>query len=760
MSYKIPGTTVTEIGQTVTPTPSSTQRKPCFIGKASTYKTALYESLVRGTSDTLAYGSYGIYSILEAGTQKGLSNLTEGTDFTVNSSTGNITWITDTETKVISGNIYGLNLFSHLTNFSAFATAVSGVNATSGYQGVGLNVTAVTDSGITSTGIYGFKVNTVNYNITATVGNTINDIITLMQAQVTGAGFTVALINADIRITNNSTGSSANVTLAAGTGVNLYAKLTSWTNFASAVAGTDATSGYQKVGLSTTSSAASGLSANTRYYFSVNGTEYFITTSTGVTNANIVSLIDAAVVGAGFVVTFASTDILFTNSVTGVSSIVTLAETANHVASNGQLSFTLSAGITFAHLAGKAQVTCTVGSNNYIFGIADDISVTDRVINLSGTESQLNAITVSTVLTIQTILPVSTGGTYFISYQYTRPTSDYIYKEFSSFSDVLNDLGANIPDNPLVMIANLALTYYNVPTIGIVQVPASNQNSDYVDALQLIKYRDVQDVCLLNTSATVRNATITEINDRNLPANKRERMYYTGASALYPLGDNAVPNSVCGISYSILNEDTVFVNATRAQYTYKDPITNLDTQTTVDGAFIGAALAAYRDSFSYPAQTTMGNTIPGLTLFAEDFDDYYQDDALITAGNASCFLVKLGPQNSMVVVDDITTNNASVERNCINIITAKQFITRDVRVQLDRYFVGNLIIDKVAYTSLVTSFLAKLLNEYKNMNIIENVGSVVVSIDPIIGTQVNVFYSFYAVYTAKYFECTYTIITG
>ena len=760
MSYKLPGTEITEIGQTVTPTPSSTQRKPCFIGKASTYKTSLYESLVRGTTDTLAYGSYGIYSILQAGTQKGLSNLTEGTDFSVNSSTGVITWITNTETKVISGNIYGLNLFSNLTNFSAFATAVSGTNATSGYQGVGLNVTAVTNSGITSTGTYSFRVNTVNYNITATVGETINDIITLMQAQVTGAGFTVALINADIRITNNSTGVSASVTLAAGTGTDLFANLTSWTSFAAAVAGTNATSGYQKVGLVTSAGTASGLSANTRYYFSVNGTEYFITTSTGVTIANVIALIEAKVTGDGFAVTFSSSDILFTKVTTGVSSIVTLAEVADHVAANGQLSFTLSAGIVYTHLAGKAQVTCTVGGNNYIFGIADDISVTDRTINLSGTESQLNAITVGTTLTISTILPVSVGGTYFVSYQYTRPTSDYIYKEFSSFSDVLNDLGANIPDNPLVMIANLALTYYNVPTIGIVQVPASNQNSDYVDALQLIKYRDVQDVCLLNTSATVRNATITEINDRNLPANKRERMYYTGASALYPLGDTTVDNSVCGIAYSILNENVVFVNATRAQYTYKDPTTNLDTQTTVDGAFIAAAIAAYRDSFSYPAQTTLGNTISGLTLFAEDFDDYYQDDALITAGNASCFIVKLGPQNSMVVVDDITTNNASVERNCINIITAKQFITRDVRVQLDRYFVGNLIIDKVAYTSLVTSFLAKLLNEYKNMNIIENVGTVVVSIDPIIGTQVNVFYSYFCIYIAKEFNCTYTIITG
>jgi hypothetical protein len=755
--YKLPGTEITEIGQSVTARPSSTQRKPCFIGKASPYKKVTYEALVRGTNDTLAYGSYGIYSVLSAGTQKGLSNLIEGKDFTINTANGQITWITDTETKNIAGDVYGLDLFASLDNFSAFDAAVIGVNATSGYQEVGLNVLGTAASGITSTGVYSFRVNTINYNITVNAGATINEIIALMDAQVTSAGFTVALINADIRITNDLTGSTANVTLAAGTGTNLFSHLTGFTTFDVAIPGADATSGYQEVGLNTLAGNASGLDASTRYYFKVNGTQYSITTSSGLLFSDIVTLLDTAVTADGITVSFTGGDIRFTKDTTGVSSIITLTQVASKIASNGQMEFTLSAGITYAHKAGKASVSAVVGANTYVFGIADDISITDTTINLSGTESQLNAITVGTVLTISTILPVAVGGTYFVTYKYNRETADYVYKEFSKFDDVLNDLGDDTPDNPLVMIANLAFTYYGVPVIGVVQVPPSNQNSDYVDALELVRNRDVQTLGILNTSATVRNATIAHVNDRNLTENKRERMYYAGASALYPLGDNTVADSVCGISYSIKNDSIVFPNITRAKYYYKDPVTQLDTQTTVDGAFVAAAIAAYRDSFPYSAQTILGHVIPGLELFSEDFDDYFNDDALKTAGNASCFLARIGSSNSLVVVDDLTTDNRSIERNNINIITAKHYIQKDVRLQLDRTFVGNLITDRNIYKTDVETYLIRLLNTYKNMKIIENVVSVVVTLPPDRRDTIIVFFAYNAIYTGKYFEVTYTI---
>ena len=50
-------------------------------------------------------------------------------------------------------------------------------------------------------------------------------------------------------------------------------------------------------------------------------------------------------------------------------------------------------------------------------------------------------------------------------------------------------------------------------------------------------------------------------------------------------------------------------------------------------------------------------------------DDYYSDEMLKQAGACSVFLVRLGANNSIFVADDMTTDDTSVERNNINIIT-------------------------------------------------------------------------------------------
>lgn len=755
--YKLPGTEIQEVGQSNTPRSSSSQRKPCFIGYASPYKTIKYEEITKSAvSDVLEFGSEGIYSVLAAGSQQGLKDLTLGTDFNLDYNSGTITWITDSEDIDIADNIIGGNLFANLDNFSAFDSAVTGTDATSGYQEVGLSVASTDASGLAGAVEYFFQVNATEYSITPTsTGLTIADVITLMDAQITSDDITVYLSGSDIRFTNDITGPLSTITLASGvSGTDLFATLTGFSTFDTAVDGIDATAGYQEVGLTTLSTNASGLTANTRYYFKVNSTQYNITTATALTFADIVALMDAAVTAGGFTVAFTSGDIRITNDTTGASSLITLQEVLPKSVTGGQLTVSLASAATIGHLAGKAVIT----TGSYEFLLADDLIIGDTSITLSGTQGDLEALAINDSLTISTLHKVSTNGTYFVSYKYNRPTTDYIYKEFSKFDDVVNDLGSDDSSNPLVMISNLALTYYNLPKIAIVQVAATNQNSDYVEALEKIEERDVQTVGVLNSSSTVRNAVIAHVNNRNLPSNKKERIYYTGSSLGYNLGDKDTPNSICGISYSIKNEAVVYVNTPRAKYTYKDETAGLDVQTAVDGAFVAAAIGAYRDSYSYPSQTIIGHTIPGLELYSEDFDDYYTDTALITAGNASCFLTQLGSSNALVVADDLTTDNTSIEKNNINIITAKHYIAKDIRAQLDRTYVGKLILNRDQYQVDVQIFLKKLMNTYKNLKIIESVIGVEVTLPADKRDTIYVKYQYSAVYTGKYFEGEYTIV--
>ena len=369
------------------------------------------------------------------------------------------------------------------------------------------------------------------------------------------------------------------------------------------------------------------------------------------------------------------------------------------------------------------------------------------------------------VFTAAGLALVAKGATYYVSYTYDRPwdsmsfnsaVNDYIYKEFTNFEDVQADLGDNIPANPLVMIAYLALKVYNVPKIATVQVHTDTL-AGYIDAIALIKERDIQTVCCLNSLSTIRSALITHVQERSIPDNGKWRMGWTGAPTATTLGDNTDGNSIRGIAYNTLSERVVMINATRAKYYYTDPTTQTETYTTVDGAFIAAAIAAYRDSFSYAATNLLNKTISGLVLFAEDFDDYYSDYQLKQAGSSSVFIVSLGSGNAIKVMDDLTTDNSTVARNNINVITAKDFIAKDVVIQMNRTFKGQLILDRGTFTTTVNAYLSTMFSVYKNAEVIESVGTLKVTLDETDGTKIHIFYSYVPVYGLKHIEGTFAL---
>lgn len=360
---------------------------------------------------------------------------------------------------------------------------------------------------------------------------------------------------------------------------------------------------------------------------------------------------------------------------------------------------------------------------------------------------------------------VTPGATYFVSYSYDRPydalhltdvtLNDYRYKEFTRFEDVVNDLGDDLPANPLVMIAKIALKYFNVPKIAVVQVPADTQ-TDFANALSLIKYRDVQTVVPMTTNSVIRTLVANHVTERSLPDNGRYRMAWFGTVVGTPVGDESDPTSLRGIAVTLKNELCVLVNATRAKYYYNDPDTREELYTVVDGSFIAAVLAAYRDSFVYPSTTLLNRTVSGVELFDDDYDDYYSEYMLTLAGSSSVFLVA-SVAGTMKVIDDLTTDNSTIERNNINIITAKHYIAKDVAIQMDRTFKGRLIIDSGSYINTVSAYLASMFAAYRKASILEKVGTITVTRDTERRDTINIFYSYYAVYTHKYTVGTYAL---
>lgn len=361
---------------------------------------------------------------------------------------------------------------------------------------------------------------------------------------------------------------------------------------------------------------------------------------------------------------------------------------------------------------------------------------------------------------------ITNGATYYVTYLYDRPyddehmtdttLNDYRYKEFTRFEDVQADLGDDLPENTLVMIAKVALRYFGLPKIAVVQVPSMG-STNVGAALELIKYRDVQTVVAMSTAAAVRSLVVTHVTERSLPDNGRYRMAWFGAESGTPVGDNDDADSIRGLAHNLANELCVFVNATRGLYYYNDPDTKEELSTVVQGDFIAAVLAAYRDSFVYPSTTLINRTVAGIELYDEDYDDYYSEYQLTLCGGSSVFIVEsIG--GVMRVVDDLTTDNSTVEKNNINIITAKHYIAKDVAAQMTRTFVGRLILDSASYANTVKSYLAAIFAAYKQANIIEKVTTLTASIHATQRDTVLIHYGYTAIYTNKKIDGTFALV--
>lgn len=117
---------------------------------------------------------------------------------------------------------------------------------THGYQELGLTgKTSASASGLSAATKYYFKINldsagATEYNITTTTNVTLGAVLTLMNTALTAVKCSFSIVDGDVRCTStNSIGTGSTIALSAGTtGTNLFATLTDFTDFESAVAGT------------------------------------------------------------------------------------------------------------------------------------------------------------------------------------------------------------------------------------------------------------------------------------------------------------------------------------------------------------------------------------------------------------------------------------------------------------------------------------------------------------------------------------------
>ena len=711
---------------------------------------------VNGTPNAISFlGSTAptIGTVISA-IQNQLTGATVSWDTTGNGSIKITSNLTGTGSSIV---ITDSTLFAGLHNLATVTANASVTAAVAGTNGTAHTASVSVDGVAKAVTVYGYN------------SLTISTLITAINANASLTGLAVATLDTtsnSIIFTSVSTGSSSSIAI---TDSSLFsALLHANVAVSTAVAGANASAGHQNFGLNVSSSATTPLTANSRYFFKINGTEYMIKTlSAAPIYSQLVTMINAVASSSGTTASFASSDIKITNNSTGLGKDVAILAGSNNSASNGQLALTLTGATVYSRYAGKCNVLFTPdsGTTNYVFGLRASYSAGVTRIILTGTQAQLNMIDQNSSgsankLTILNYF-IADGATYFVSYNYNRATSDYLgSKEFSSYTALAADLGDEIPTNDLVMVGKQALQTFGLPKIGVVQVPLDiygvAEDISYIDALAVIRQRDVQTVCALNTNVDVMAAVKSHVIESSLPAHGRYRIAYFGTAVGTPIGDPTDNGSITGIATTLFNERCILINATRATYDYLDPSTGVQLSTVIDGAHIAALLAAYRDSYTSPVMSLLNQTVPMINLFEEDFDAYYANDMLIQAGTSSVYTIK-SSSGICKVVDDLTTDNSSTERNCINVITAKDYVAKDVVIQMNRAFIGQLIKDRSVYHDSVLGFLSDLFKQYQANGVISSVAKLTVTLPAAQKTTVEFFYSYYAIYTNKYIEGTFTI---
>lgn len=225
------------------------------------------------------------------------------------------------------------------------------------------------------------------------------------------------------------------------------------------------------------------------------------------------------------------------------------------------------------------------------------------------------------------------GALFYVSYDYTRPASDYnVAVPYYSDTDFYNARGGLDSLNKLSQLGWLAWQH-GVTSMYVIQVKSAAGNAlytdnDYIVAAQaLIDNRNLTDIVCLRSTSGIRAAIKLIVEQESTLQKSNFKRYWIGA----PIGTQSGDLNTVG-TYVYIAQAEMYVTPTdpsRGRYILCAPdswsltITNLDgsqSTLTVDSNYAALADAALSCSFVHASDTLLKKEITLLTL-----NDPYND---------------------------------------------------------------------------------------------------------------------------------------
>lgn len=256
------------------------------------------------------------------------------------------------------------------------------------------------------------------------------------------------------------------------------------------------------------------------------------------------------------------------------------------------------------------------------------------------------------------------GMAYYVTYDYTRPTSEYnVAKSYLSPDAARADLGFESATNKLMTAVNLAFRN-GAPMVYTVQVNDSTAAGSPTQ-LQLLAGLDaagqsssITEVVLLDTRSALRADLVQHCITQNGPEIQHPRRVWVGMPVGTVVGDIDTADSFIRVAAKELQVAADSPARGRffliAPATAKMDIVNEDgseSTITLDGAFLAAAAAGRYTSRSSPAEAMIGQSLLGFNY--DTFPTFSRQERKQMASNG--VFVLTAENNAIVMKDPLST---------------------------------------------------------------------------------------------------------
>lgn len=317
----------------------------------------------------------------------------------------------------------------------------------------------------------------------------------------------------------------------------------------------------------------------------------------------------------------------------------------------------------------------------------------------------------------------SPGNFYYVTANIKRPAELYNTPILSlTYDEAFRLLGPASNENALLIAAELALRDNGAP--GVYTCQAFDADNDLVISTADINNaiiategnNKLTDIVVLNGYASLSTALLS--NERmNDPFERKERALWVGLPVGSQIGNTTSGDSIVATAKKTLqvygnnpaHGTRVLLANPKAVKTITLP-DGSQTDVTLDGSFIQAAIAGRNASFADPGTPLLRQFVGGF----KSMQTYSESEELQLQAASVLYLSNQGSVAAPAfrIEESVTVDTSSPDNNEISVsINQRQFVTRTVRDQMDSSLIAIVPPGEGAGVSLIQGFLVGILQD-------------------------------------------------